>query len=117
MQGVQGIIINISSWGSQHRVSFCPLSYHVSKACVDQTTAVLARSLSKLQISVIELWPGNFRREGQVLAMKSMGLRLGDAESTSFTGQAVVSLACSVRGISGKSGRTILSAAVAADFA
>ena len=97
--------------------SFCPVSYQVSKAYVDQTIASFACNLSKIQILVIELWPGNFRRERQVLAMKSMGLRLRDAESTLFIGQVVASLACSVCGISGKLGRTILPAVVAASLA
>ncbi|CAE8631115.1 unnamed protein product [Polarella glacialis] len=88
----KGVVINISSWGSQQNIGVFPASYLCNKAAFDRTSAALSEKLRSHGVYVMTLWPGSVKSERAVVGAKRSGARLTDLESTRFTGRAVVEL-------------------------
>eukprot|EP00747_Dinoflagellata_sp_TGD_P031052 gnl/TRDRNA2_/TRDRNA2_135038_c0_seq1.p1 gnl/TRDRNA2_/TRDRNA2_135038_c0~~gnl/TRDRNA2_/TRDRNA2_135038_c0_seq1.p1 ORF type:complete len:450 (+),score=112.49 gnl/TRDRNA2_/TRDRNA2_135038_c0_seq1:182-1351(+) len=89
----RGAVVNISSWGSQMNIEIFPASYLANKACFDESMCTLGKNLKKFRVSTLTLWPGSVRSERSIVSSKRSGVQLNDAESTRFTGRAVVALA------------------------
>lgn len=91
----RGVVVNISSCGSQVNIPTFPASYLANKAAFDRTTSALAEHLRQHHVYVMTLWPGKVRNERRYLAARHTGEVLADAdmETHHFTGQAVVELA------------------------
>jgi len=89
----KGLVVNISSWGSQQNIPVFPLSYLVNKSVFDFTMNVLGDELRKYNVFSIQLWPGSVKSERSVLGAKRSGAKLRDLETVRFTGRAVVHLA------------------------
>jgi len=89
----KGVVVNVSSWGSQTNIEAFPISYYVNKGAFDATQSALAAQLRQYSIYIMTLWPGSVRSERSVLAAKRTGAILADAESTRFTGKAIVLVA------------------------
>eukprot|EP00931_Biecheleriopsis_adriatica_P089163 TRINITY_DN63330_c0_g1_i1.p1 TRINITY_DN63330_c0_g1~~TRINITY_DN63330_c0_g1_i1.p1 ORF type:complete len:691 (+),score=174.32 TRINITY_DN63330_c0_g1_i1:27-2075(+) len=89
----KGVVINVSSWGSQMNIPVFPLSYYVNKATFDRTQAALSERLRDYGVNVMTLWPGSVKSERSVMGAKRGAVRLIDLETTRFTGNAIVELA------------------------
>merc|ERR1712039_697255 len=89
----RGIVINISSWGSQHNIGIFPVSYLCNKANFDRMIAALSERLRQYQVYVLTLWPGSVKSERSIMGAKRSGAKLIDLESVRFTGYAVVTIA------------------------
>lgn len=88
----KGLVINISSWGSQLNIPIFPTSYLCNKSAFDRTMAALSERLRPHHVYILTLWPGNVKSERSVMGAKRSGDKLIDLETTRFTGQAVVEL-------------------------
>eukprot|EP00933_Yihiella_yeosuensis_P053281 TRINITY_DN51494_c0_g1_i1.p1 TRINITY_DN51494_c0_g1~~TRINITY_DN51494_c0_g1_i1.p1 ORF type:complete len:700 (+),score=152.94 TRINITY_DN51494_c0_g1_i1:61-2160(+) len=88
----KGVVINISSWGSQQNIGVFPASYLCNKASFDKTSAALSEKLRDSGVYMMTLWPGNVKSERSVTGAKRTGKYLVDMETARFTGHAVVEL-------------------------
>merc|ERR1712217_85867 len=89
----KGVVMNISSWGSQTNVPVFPTSYLCNKAALDRSSAALAQQLRAYDVQVMSLWPGSVKSERSIAGAQQQGTKLVDLETTRFSGQAVVSIA------------------------
>jgi NAD(P)-dependent dehydrogenase (short-subunit alcohol dehydrogenase family) len=89
----KGVVINISSWGSQLNIGIFPVSYLCNKAAFDRTIAALAERLRLYNVHCLTLWPGSVKSERSIMGAKRSGAKLIDLETVRFTGQAVVGIA------------------------
>lgn len=88
----KGVVINVSSWGSQMNIPIFPLSYYCNKAAFDRTSAALSERLRDYGVYVMTLWPGSVKSERSIMGAKRTAARLIDLETTRFTGNAIVQL-------------------------
>jgi NAD(P)-dependent dehydrogenase (short-subunit alcohol dehydrogenase family) len=89
----KGLVVNISSWGSQCNIPVFPMSYLVNKAAFEGTQMALNRYLrTKYGICSICFWPGSIRSERSTVAAKRTGDKLNDLESVRFSGRAIASM-------------------------
>jgi len=88
----KGVVINVSSWGSQMNIPVFPLSYYCNKAAFDRTSAALSQRLRDYGVYVMTLWPGSVKSERSIMGAKRTAARLIDLETTRFTGNAIVQL-------------------------
>lgn len=88
----KGVVINVSSWGSQINIPVFPVSYLCNKAAFDRTVAALSEKLKPHGISVTTLWPGSVKSERSIMGAKRSGAKLIDLETTRFSGYAVVGI-------------------------
>lgn len=89
----KGLVVNISSWGSQSNITVFPVHYLINKAAFDAQTLALNSNLrQEYRICSLVLWPGNIRSERSKLAVKRVGQKLSDAESVRYTGRCVRAL-------------------------
>eukprot|EP00930_Biecheleria_cincta_P026801 TRINITY_DN1884_c0_g1_i1.p1 TRINITY_DN1884_c0_g1~~TRINITY_DN1884_c0_g1_i1.p1 ORF type:complete len:685 (-),score=165.52 TRINITY_DN1884_c0_g1_i1:76-2130(-) len=88
----KGVVVNVSSWGSQMNIPVFPVSYYVNKAAFDRTTAALAERLKTYGVYCLTIWPGSVKSERSIMGAKRTAARLIDLETTRFTGQAIVEL-------------------------
>mmetsp|Transcript_42028 Transcript_42028/g.97905 ORF Transcript_42028/g.97905 Transcript_42028/m.97905 type:complete len:339 (-) Transcript_42028:92-1108(-) len=93
LQKGEGFVVNVSSGGSQGNTEVFPVAYHVNKAAYDRMTMALACQLNRTCISVLTLWPGSVATERMMVGKRRFQGWLTDAESTLFSGRAVVKLA------------------------
>uniref|UniRef100_A0A914CFE0 Uncharacterized protein n=1 Tax=Acrobeloides nanus TaxID=290746 RepID=A0A914CFE0_9BILA len=96
-----GLIVNVSSFGA--KTYFFNVPYGVGKAGVDRLTADTAHELKPYKVTVVSLWPAQVKTEliqnkidkeelpPQLLEAFKQGLPT--AESTEYSGKAVVALA------------------------
>jgi NAD(P)-dependent dehydrogenase (short-subunit alcohol dehydrogenase family) len=89
----KGVVINISSWGSQLNIGIFPVSYLCNKAAFDRTIAALSEKLRNYNVHVLTLWPGSVKSERSIMGAKRSGAKLIDLETVRFTGYAVVGIA------------------------
>mmetsp|Transcript_77630 Transcript_77630/g.180060 ORF Transcript_77630/g.180060 Transcript_77630/m.180060 type:complete len:603 (-) Transcript_77630:124-1932(-) len=89
----KGVVVNVSSWGSQINIPIFPVSYLCNKAAFDRTIAALSEKLHPYGIYVSTLWPGSVKSERSVVGAKRSGAKLIDLETTRFSGYAVVGIA------------------------
>jgi NAD(P)-dependent dehydrogenase (short-subunit alcohol dehydrogenase family) len=89
----KGIVINISSWGSQLNIGIFPVSYLCNKAAFDKTLHAMSERMRNYNVHVMTLWPGSVKSERSIMGAKRSGAKLIDLESVRFTGQAVVGIA------------------------
>lgn len=109
-----GLIANISSSGAVEYAWH--VVYGVGKAALDRITADTAHELQKHGVSVISLWPGLVKTERTMQGAGSVpGLDLNTAESSRFTGRAIVALAADPQRIE-KTGRAIPSRDLADEY-
>jgi NAD(P)-dependent dehydrogenase (short-subunit alcohol dehydrogenase family) len=85
----RGLIVNISTWAAQKRISNVP--YGVAKAATDKLTSDMAVELAPHGVAAVSLYPGLVRTEKVMEA--SQWLDMSNSESTQFTGRAVAALA------------------------
>ena len=83
-----GLIVNISSAGAIRY--FHQLVYGVGKAALDRITKDAARPLVPHGVAIVSLWPNLVKTER---VLRLTGFDLKNAESTRFSGRAVVALA------------------------
>lgn len=89
----KGLVVNVSSWGSQMNTPQFPTSYFATKAAFEQSMLALNQQLRKeYQLNSVMLWPGSVRSERRVVDSRRTGERLNDLESVRFSGRAVVGL-------------------------
>jgi len=89
----KGLVINVSSWGSQQNIVVFPAHYLINKAAFDaQTMALNANLRREYRICSLVFWPGNIRSERSQVAVKRSGMKLSDAESVRYSGRAVRAL-------------------------
>mmetsp|Transcript_41102 Transcript_41102/g.116364 ORF Transcript_41102/g.116364 Transcript_41102/m.116364 type:complete len:471 (+) Transcript_41102:73-1485(+) len=89
----KGVVVNISSWGSQHNIGIFPVSYLCNKSAFDRMIMALSERLRQYQVYVLTLWPGSVKSERSVMGAKRSGAKLIDLETVRFTGYAVVTIA------------------------
>jgi len=89
----KGVVVNVSSWGSQINIPIFPVSYLCNKAAFDRTIAALAEKMKPYGIYCCTLWPGSVKSERSIMGAKRSGAKLIDLETTRFSGYAVVGLA------------------------
>lgn len=86
-----GLVVNVSSAAAGHY--FGSVAYGVGKAALDRMTSDMAVQLREHGVAVVSIWPGAVRTE-KTAAFEQAGLAsLADAESTAFSGRAVLALA------------------------
>jgi NAD(P)-dependent dehydrogenase (short-subunit alcohol dehydrogenase family) len=83
-----GLMVNISSAGAIR--FFHHLVYGVGKAALDRITKDAARPLAPHGVAIVSLWPNLVKTER---VLRLTGFDLKSAESTRFSGRAVVALA------------------------
>lgn len=89
----KGLVVNISSWGSQCNIPVFPTSYLANKAAFENTQMVLNQHLRlKYNICSVIFWPGSIRSERSTVAAKRTGDKLNDLESVRFSGRAVAGM-------------------------
>ena len=109
-----GLIVNISSSGAVEYAWH--VVYGVGKAALDRITLDTAHELKAHNVSVVSLWPGLVKTERLENAAASMpGLNFDTAESSRFTGRAVVALATDPNRLE-KTGRAIPSRDIADEY-
>lgn len=89
----KGLVVNISSWGSQMNIGIFPVSYLCNKAAFDRCIHALSEKLRKYNVHAMTLWPGSVKSERSIMGAKRSGAKLIDLETVRFTGQAVVGIA------------------------
>jgi len=89
----RGVVINVSSWGSQINIPIFPVSYLCNKAAFDRTVAALSEKMRHYNIFICTLWPGSVKSERSIMGAKRSGAKLIDLETTRFSGYACVGLA------------------------
>lgn len=89
----KGVVMNISSAGSQTNAPAFPTSYLCNKAALDRSSAALAQQLRAYDVHVMSLWPGSVKSERRIAAAQQDGTKLIDLETTRFSGQAAVNIA------------------------
>ncbi|CAJ1341072.1 unnamed protein product, partial [Effrenium voratum] len=88
----RGVVLNISSWGSQMNIPIFPLSYYCNKATFDRSMMALAEKVRNYGVCVLTVWPGSVKSERSIMGAKRSAARLIDLETTRFTGNAIVQL-------------------------
>merc|ERR1712048_48805 len=107
----KGMVIGVSSWGSQYPITVFPCSYLINKAAFDQSVTGCGAALGEYGITCITLWPGSVRAERSLLAAKRTGAILSDAESARFSGKAVIRLAAAPKTTLNRFNRKIVTCA------
>ena len=106
-----GLIVNVSSHGSQHGSYIISVPYLAGKAGIDRITDAMHHDLQAHGVSVVSIWPGLVATE-RLLAngeqtedgrIKVFGLDIGRAESPRLSGRSVVHLATDPE-VAGRSG-------------
>ena len=96
-----GLIVNVSSHGSQHGSYIISVPYLAGKAGIDRITDAMHHDLHAHGVSVVSIWPGLVATE-RLLAngeqteegrVRVFGLDIGRAESPRLSGRSVVQLA------------------------
>ncbi|CAJ1413088.1 unnamed protein product [Effrenium voratum] len=82
----RGVVLNISSWGSQMNIPIFPLSYYCNKATFDRSMMALAEKVRNYGVCVLTVWPGSVKSERSIMGAKRSAARLIDLETTRFTG-------------------------------
>lgn len=101
LKQASGLIVNVSSEGSQPDYYVIAVPYGVCKAGIDKLTAGMHHDIHKLGISVVSIWPGLVATEiltaqgevGDDGRLSVFGLDVGVAETPRLSGRAVVALA------------------------
>ncbi len=101
LQQGSGLIVNVSSEGSQPDYYVIAVPYGVCKAGIDKLTAAMHHDIHELGVSVISIWPGLVATEtltaqgeiGEDGRLSVFGLDVGLAETPRLSGRAVVALA------------------------
>jgi len=88
----RGVVINVSSWGSQMNIPIFPMSYYCNKATFDRSMAALAEKVRNYGVYVLTIWPGSVKSERSIMGAKRSAARLIDLETVRFTGNAIVQL-------------------------
>ncbi|CAK9086553.1 unnamed protein product [Durusdinium trenchii] len=88
----RGVVINVSSWGSQMNIPVFPMSYYCNKATFDRSMAALSERVRNYGVYVLTLWPGSVKSERSIMGAKRSAARLIDLETVRFTGNAIVQL-------------------------
>lgn len=88
----RGVVINVSSWGSQMNIPVFPMSYYCNKATFDRSMAALSEKVRNYGIYVLTIWPGSVKSERSIMGAKRSAARLIDLETVRFTGNAIVQL-------------------------
>jgi len=88
----RGVVINVSSWGSQMNIFPFPLSYYCNKATFDRSMMALSERVRNYGVHILTLWPGSVKSERSVMGAKRSATRLIDLETVRFTGNAIVAL-------------------------
>jgi len=96
-----GLIVNVSSEGSQPDYYVIAVPYGVCKAGIDKLTAATHHDIHKLGVSVVSIWPGLVATEtlmaqgemGEDGRLSVFGLDVGVAETPRLSGRSVVALA------------------------
>lgn len=111
-----GVIANISSFGTRGYLH--SVLYGMSKAGLDKMAADMAVELKGTGVSALSLWLGLVRNEQMEAsgAEEFEGFSLADAETPEFIGQVVTALANDPN-IDAQSGRTLVTAEAALDYA
>lgn len=87
----KGLVINVSSWGSQMNIPTFPVHYLVNKAAFDAgMTSINSNMRKEYNIASCVFWPGSIRSERSLVAVKRSGMKLSDAESVRYSGRCVV---------------------------
>lgn len=97
----EGLIVNVSSHGSQHGSYIISVPYLAGKAGIDRITDAMHHDLRANGVSVVSIWPGlvstekllangKQTEEGRIIVF---GLDIGKAESPRLSGRSVVALA------------------------
>jgi len=97
----KGLIVNVSSHGSQHGSYIISVPYLAGKAGIDRITDAMHHDLRDHGVSVVSIWPGlvstekllangEQTEEGRIIVF---GLDIGKAESPRLSGRSVVALA------------------------
>ena len=106
-----GLIVNISFWAAQKRVS--NVAYGVSKAATDKMTSDMAIELKPHGVTVVSLYPGLVRTEKVMEA--AAWLDMSNSESPEFIGRAVAALA-SDPDVLRHTGKVVIAAALAKEY-
>ncbi|MBW2268718.1 MAG: SDR family NAD(P)-dependent oxidoreductase [Deltaproteobacteria bacterium] len=118
-----GLIVNVSSHGSQHGEFIISVPYLAGKAGIDRITDAMHHDLHKHGISVVSIWPGLVSTE-RLLSnaeqtedgrIKVFGLDIGAAESPRLSGRCTVHLAADPE-VASRSGRCFRTSALAHDY-
>uniref|UniRef100_A0A7S0AU40 Uncharacterized protein n=1 Tax=Pyrodinium bahamense TaxID=73915 RepID=A0A7S0AU40_9DINO len=90
----RGLVVNVSSAGSQQNAASLPASYLCSKAALDRTMSALSERVRHCGVYVLTLWPGCVRTErNKAAAQRACYAKLVDTETARFSGLAVRGLA------------------------
>ncbi len=109
-----GLIVNVSSSGAAEYAWH--VAYGVGKAALDRLTADSGHELREHRVAVVSLWPGLALTERvQSIRGAMPALDFESAESQTFTGRAVVALACDP-GVLRRSGRAWTSHDLALEY-
>jgi NAD(P)-dependent dehydrogenase (short-subunit alcohol dehydrogenase family) len=118
-----GLIVNVSSHGSQHGEFIISVPYLAGKAGIDRITDAMHHDLHKYGVSVLSIWPGLVSTE-RLLAnaeqtedgrIKVFGLDIGTAESPRLSGRSTVALATDPN-VARRSGQCFRTSALAHDY-
>jgi NAD(P)-dependent dehydrogenase (short-subunit alcohol dehydrogenase family) len=96
-----GLIVNVSSHGSQPGSFIISVPYLAGKAGIDRITDAMHHDLQRHGVSVVSIWPGLVATERLLSAgeqtedgrIRVFGLDIGHAESPRLSGRSVVHLA------------------------
>jgi NAD(P)-dependent dehydrogenase (short-subunit alcohol dehydrogenase family) len=108
-----GLIVNISFWAAQRRVGNA--IYGAAKAATDKLSADMAEELASFGVAAVSLYPGLVRTEAVLAAAAQGAFDLAGSESPQFIGRVIAALADDP-GLTAKSGRALVAAAVAAEL-
>ena len=123
LQQGSGLIVNVSSEGSQPDYYVIAVPYGVAKAGIDKLTAAMHHDIHTFGVSVISIWPGLVATEiltsqaevGEDGRLSALGLDLGLAETPRLSGRAVVALATDPD-VAAKSGKAFKTPALGHEY-
>ena len=118
-----GLIVNVSSHGSQPGNYIISVPYLAVKAGIDRITDAMHHDFQGYDVSVISIWPGLVATE-RLLSngeqtddgrIKVFGLDIGKAESPRLSGRSVVALATDAA-VARRSGQAFRTSTLAHDY-
>ena len=114
---LNGLIVNISSFGGMKRYTSVP--YGIAKSSTDRFTRDCAEDLKPHRIAMVSMWPGLIKTERLLMGLRGDRISKSKApESPEFVGRAVVFLSADENGrrTMEKSGKVVMSHELGAEF-
>ena len=118
-----GLIVNVSSHGSQYGSFIISVPYVAGKAGIDRITDAMHHDLHSHGVSVVSIWPGLVATERLLVngeqtedgRIHVFGLDIGAAESPRLSGRSVVQLATDAE-VAKRSGRCFRTTELAHEY-